>query len=503
MPQFEHLTPIYRTADIRTLETRAVAVPDPPALMERAGLAAARLAREIAGATGKRVVVFAGPGNNGGDAFVLARHLKGWWFDVVVSFSGDRAKLSPDAAAAFDAWRAAGGEVTSAIPRDDECGLVVDGLFGIGLQRDVGGTHAERVAWINAARGPVLALDVPSGIESDSGRVLGSAVRATHTITFIALKPGLLTLDGPDHCGALEVASLDLDARALLAPSGHVIGSEAIPAAFPTRRLNTHKGDYGSAGIIGGSEGMAGAAVLAGRSALNLGAGRVYVGFAASSVPAFDPVQPELMFRAADDVLALDHLTCLAVGPGLGQSQQAKRQVSTVLARPLPLVIDADALNMIGADERLGRALASRSAPAVLTPHPAEAARLLHVTTRDIQKDRVSAALEIAAAFRAGVVLKGAGSICAWPDGRWAINTSGNPGMASAGMGDVLTGFIAALLSQGASAEAALEAAVHLHGAAADALVEQGHGPVGLTASELIGAAREIVSNATRAPAQS
>ena len=289
-------------------------------------------------------------------------------------------KLSQDAQAAFDAWRAAGGDVTADMPRADECGLVVDGLFGIGLQREIGGAYAERVAWINAARARVLALDVPTGIESDSGRVLGTAVRATHTMTFIALKPGLLTLDGPDHCGALHIASLALDTRALLEPAGHVIGPEAIPAALPRRRLNTHKGDYGSTGIIGGATGMAGAAVLAGRAALNLGAGRVYVGFAALDVPAFDPVQPELMFRSADEVLALDHLTCLAAGPGLGQSAEAKRHLTAALSQALPLVIDADALNMIAADEKLAAALASRSAPAVLTPHPAEAARLLHVS---------------------------------------------------------------------------------------------------------------------------
>jgi len=255
--------------------------------------------------------------------------------------------------------------------------------------------------------------------------------------------------------------------------------------------------------VIGGAAGMAGAAVLAGRSALNLGAGRVYVGFAAPDVPAFDPVQPELMFRSAGEVLALDHLTCLAVGPGLGLSDDAKRHLQAALATALPLVIDADALNMIADDGVLGNALAGRNAPAVLTPHPAEAARLLHVTTRDIQKDRLSAAAAIARTFRAGVVLKGAGSVCAWPDGRWAINTSGNPGMASAGMGDVLTGFVAALLAQGASADAALEAAVYLHGAAGDALVEKGRGPVGLTAGELIGTAREIVSGVTRTPARS
>jgi hydroxyethylthiazole kinase-like uncharacterized protein yjeF len=505
MPGLKHDTPIYRTQEIRALESRAAGAPDKPQLMERAGLAAAELARELAGSSGKRVVVFAGPGNNGGDAFVLARHLKRWWFNVVVSFAGERGKLPPDAAAALDACLAAGGQTTPDLPPPGPCGLVVDGLFGIGLQRDVSGVYAERIQWINAAadQAPVLALDVPSGLESDSGRVLGHAVRATHTITFIALKPGLLTLEGPEHCGALHVATLDLDPRALLEPAGHVIGQDAIAAALPRRRLNTHKGDYGSVGIIGGASGMAGAAVLAGRAALKLGAGRVYVGFSAADVPAFDPVQPELMFRRADEVLALDHVTCLAVGPGLGQAQGAKAHLESALAKAVPLVLDADALNMIGADDTLARALANRSTPTVLTPHPAEAARLLHTTTASVQHDRLGAAARLAASLRAHVVLKGAGSVCARADGHWAVNTSGNPGMASAGMGDVLTGLAAALLAQGARAEDALEAAVYLHGAAADALVEKGLGPVGLVAGELIDAAREIVATLTTARARS
>lgn len=500
MHELKHDTPIYRTAEIRALEARAAAAPDKPQLMERAGLAAAELARELAGDSGKRIVVFAGPGNNGGDAFVLARHLKQWWFDASVSFSGDQGKLPPDAAAAFEAWSEAGGETTPDLPKPGPCGLIVDGLFGIGLQRDVSGAYAERIAWINEAAGRcrVLALDSPSGLESDTGRVLGCAVQATHTITFIALKPGLLTLEGPEHCGRLHLARLDLDARALLEPAGHVIGADAIPAALPRRRLNTHKGDYGSVGVIGGANGMAGAAVLAGRAALKLGAGRVYVGFAGPDVPAYDMVQPELMLRAAGEVLALDHLTCLAVGPGLGMAQDAKAHLRAALAKPVALVLDADALNLIAADEALAAALANRGTPALLTPHPAEAARLLHTTTAQVQHDRLKAATRLAASFRAHVVLKGAGSICAAPDGRWAINTSGNPGMASAGMGDVLTGLTAALLAQGCAPDCALEAAVYLHGAAADALVREGCGPAGLVAGELIDAARKLVNAAAR-----
>jgi ADP-dependent NAD(P)H-hydrate dehydratase / NAD(P)H-hydrate epimerase len=219
----------------------------------------------------------------------------------------------------------------------------------------------------------------------------------------------------------------------------------------------------------------------------------------ATDAPHVDAVQPELMLRTIDDVLALDHLSCLAVGPGLGMAPSAREHLVSALAGALPLVLDADALNLIAADTSLREALQQRGAPTLLTPHPAEAARLLGCDTREVQRSRVTAALELARSHRCGVVLKGAGSVCAWPDGRWAINTSGNPGMAAAGMGDVLTGILAALIAQGVSAEAALELGVYLHGAAADAAVASGQGPVGLTASEVTDAARSVINAATAA----
>ena len=491
-----HGTPVYRAEDIRRIESCATAAPEARHLMERAGLAAAELARDLAAGTGKSVLVFAGPGNNGGDALVLARHLKEWWFGVSVVFTGDEGKLPADAAAAFAKWRAAGGDVITEPPRAQPHALVVDGLFGIGLKRELGGRFAALVSWMDGAGAPVLALDVPSGLDSDTGRVLGCAVHAAHTITFIGLKAGVLTLEGPEHCGEVHVATLGVDAAGLVPPPGSVIGEAVLDGALPPRRLNSHKGDYGSVGIIGGARGMAGAALLAGRAALKLGAGRVYVGFADAEHPTVDPLQPELMLRRAEDVLGLHHLVSLAVGPGLGTSPAAEALVRSAIASNLPLVLDADALNLVAEHAPLRAALTGRDKPAVLTPHPAEAARLLGVTTPEVQADRVAAALELAARFGCGTVLKGTGSVCAWPDGRWAINTSGNPGMASAGMGDVLTGAIAALLAQGAGAEVALAAGVYLHGAAADAAVASGTGPLGLTASDVTDAARELFNQA-------
>ncbi len=494
MTSFPHGTLVCRTEDVRRIEALAAAQPDPPQLMERAGLAAAELARELAGGSGRPIAVFAGPGNNGGDALVLARHLKSWWFDVRVFFTGDARKLSKDATAALDAWHAAGGALAADVPRVEHCALVVDGLFGIGVQRELTGRYAALVTTINAASAPVLALDVPSGLESDSGRVLGCAVRASHTITFIALKPGLLTLDGPDHAGALHLAKLELDAPALVPCSGAVIGPESLPQALPRRKLNSHKGSFGSAAIVGGAAGMLGAALLAGRAALKVGTGRVYVGLMDERALPVDPVQPELMVRSADAALGLDQLSVLAVGPGLGVSAQSSALLAKAVQSSLPLVIDADALNLLSGDEALRSTLTDRRAATVLTPHPAEAARLLRVSTAEVQRDRIGSALALAAQYRCGVVLKGAGSVCAWPDAKWAINTSGNPGMASAGMGDVLTGIITALLAQGATAEAALTAGVYLHGAAADAAVASGRGAVGLVASEVIDAARDVLN---------
>jgi hydroxyethylthiazole kinase-like uncharacterized protein yjeF len=485
-----HNTPIYRTADVRAIETAAASAQ----LMEKAGLAAAEIAREVSGGTGKPVLVLAGPGNNGGDAFVVARHLKQWYFNVSVVFAGDESRLSADASAALRAWRAAGGVVANALPPAQDWGLVVDGIFGIGLEREVTGWHAEWIAAVNRLRAPVLALDVPSGLQSDTGRVMGCAVRATHTVTFIALKPGLLTLDGPDHCGDIRVSALGLDAQKLRPAQGFLIGAEVLNGVPAPRLRNSHKGDYGSVGVVGGDHGMVGAALLAGRAALKTGCGRVYVGLLARDAHPVDPNQPELMLRTADEVLKLGHLTCLAVGPGLGQMPDAAFYLGVALESPLPVVLDADALNLVAANARLAEALRVRSAPSLLTPHPAEAARLLGSSTREVQDDRVGAATALAARLNALVVLKGAGSVCAAPDGTWHINTTGNPGMASAGMGDVLTGIIAALLAQGADPKSALLAGVYLHGAAADHAVAGGAGPVGLTATETIDAARALLN---------
>jgi hydroxyethylthiazole kinase-like uncharacterized protein yjeF len=487
------LRPVFRTADIRAIEARAVAQASHPPLMERAGLAAAELARTLLGA-GHRVLVVAGPGNNGGDAFVVARNLKSWWFDVTVLFAGREDRLAGEAAEALSAWRAAGGITRAHWPETPRPDLVIDGLFGIGLDREVTGIEAELVARMNTNGVPVLALDVPSGLHADSGRVLGVAVRATHTGTFIALKPGLLTLDGPDHAGQVHVCDLGIDIAAPGPSHGRRLDDAVIRAALQARSANSHKGSYGNVGIIGGAEGMVGAALLAARAAAKLGAGRTFVGCLGLEAPAVDAVQPELMLRPAADVVALEGLSALAVGPGLGQSDRARVLLASAIERNVPLLLDADALNLVASDGTAAAALAARADAAVLTPHPAEAARLLGGTTAEIQRDRVESARRLAERFGAWVVLKGAGSVCATPDGHWFVNASGNPGLASAGMGDVLAGLIAALMGQGSHPLLALLAGVHLHGRAADRLLGTIGGPVGITASEVIDAARAVLN---------
>lgn len=486
------MKPIYRTTEIRRLEQTAVSL-GAGDLMARAGLASAELARKLAGNTGKRILVIAGPGNNGGDALVAARHLKAWWFQVSVVFCGDTAKLPPDAADALKSWREAGGTLLDAFPAEYQWNMVIDGLFGIGLTRELDDRHQALVEQINRCGVPVLALDVPSGLNADTGQIMGMAVHASHTLTFIAMKPGLLTANGVDCCGEIHLALLALDAPALLPPQGHLI-DRAITSVLPPRPRNSHKGLAGSAAILGGADGMVGAALLAGRAALKCGAGRVYLGLLADNTPSVDPVQPELMLHPAETLPGLPALSCLVAGPGLGQSMRASALLERLLPADLPLLLDADALNLVAASPALQTLLKNRPSPALLTPHPAEAARLLACGTAEVQNDRVSAAIALAGHFNSLVALKGAGSICAAPDGRWFVNPTGNPGMSSAGMGDVLSGIAAALLAQRVTPLDALLLAVYLHGAAADALVAEGCGPFGLTASEVADRARILLN---------
>lgn len=475
-------TAILQAPALRALEAEFANVT--PSLMERAGGCAARIALDMLGG---RALILAGPGNNGGDAFVVARRLKEAGHAPVVLLNGVPEKLPADARRAYAEWLAAGGACVSAYPAD-RFGLIIDGLFGIGLTRAIEGESAEWIEQANASGSPILALDAPSGLNALTGRVTGPVMRATRTVSFIALKPGLLTGDGPDHCGIIEVCDLGL---AVGTGDGTLITPELFHACLQPRARNSHKGSFGNVAVLGGAPGMAGAALLAGRAALRLGAGRVHVGMLEAL--AVDTEQPELMLRTPPD--ALKQATVLAIGPGLGQSAYAAELLVRTIDAAVPRIIDADGLNLLAQAPLLQGKCAVSPASTLITPHPAEAARLLGCSTENVQADRLSAALQLAQRLHAFVALKGCGTIVATPDGRWFINASGNPGLASAGTGDVLTGMLAALLAQRWPPLEAILGAVHLHGAAADACVAEGRGPIGLVASELIEPARHLLNN--------
>ncbi len=489
------LAPILDLAALRAVEARHAT----DGLMERAGAAAAAVAAALAGDRARPVVVLAGPGNNGGDAFVVARLLASAWHDVQVVFVGSPERLPPDAAAAHAAFIGAAGRVAAELPATRP-GLVVDGLLGIGISRPPEGRIAELVQWANAAQAPILALDVPTGLDAGTGSAHAPTVCATHTATFIALKPGLLTLDGPDHCGEVSVHDLGLPAPAQSA--GHRLTWDALATRLPavlTRRVrNVNKGTFGTLGLLGGSEGMGGALILAGRAAMRAGVGKVWLGFLMAAPPKLDTGMPELMLRHASMVLEAQP-DALVAGPGLGTSDAARSLLKRALDVGIPLALDADALNLIARDPALMAATQARGAPTLATPHPGEAARLLGTSIEAVQGDRLAAARELAHRLAANVVLKGAGSVLAHPDGSFDINTTGGPALATAGSGDVLCGLLGALLAQQIDARTALRYAVCLHGAAADKLVADGMGPLGVTASELPDAARALLNRAAKA----
>jgi hydroxyethylthiazole kinase-like uncharacterized protein yjeF len=465
--------PLHDVATIRRLEQLAAAALPPHTLMQRAGLAVARLALAVA-PHARTVWVACGPGNNGGDGFEAALHLQQWGKEPVVTWLGEEARAPADALASLARARAAG--VAFAPEPPAACDLVIDALLGIGSTRAPEGRLREHIERINAGGVPVLAVDLPSALDADTGAG-GVVVHATHTLSLLALKPGLFTLQGRDAAGAVWFDDLGVDAAS--EPATATLSGP--PPARP-RAHATHKGSYGDLAVIGGAPGMAGAALLAARAALHHGAGRVFVGFLDPAAPALDAAQPDLMVRPWD---GLD-LAGMAVACGCGGGEAVRRALPRAL-HARALVLDADGLNAVAADHQLAAQLEARGrrgAPTVLTPHPLEAARLLQQDTRAVQADRIAAARALAQRFGAVVVLKGSGTVIAAPDGRVQVNPTGNARLAVAGTGDVLAGWIAARLAQGEVDFDAACAAVYLHGAAADGWAEG----VPLTANALAAA---------------
>lgn len=497
-------TALYSVAEIRDIEHAALAALPAFTLMQRAGRAASDLARDILGEQPgeHRVLALAGPGNNGGDALEAAANLAYANFDVTVLMFADADKLSSDAKQAHLHAMHAGVKFDDTINAADALksapwSLIIDGLFGIGLARAIAPSLHGIVELLNSLNYRVLALDVPSGLNADTGTIVGApgiAVRASHTITFIGNKPGLHTGHGHDYAGKVSVVSLDIEPQYFTPAHARLITPDSFAGALRKRPHNSHKGSYGDVIVVGGAHGMSGAAILAATAAAKCGAGRVFAAFL-ERPPAYDPLHPELMCRLAKD---LDLATgTIIVGPGLGTSASAQDLVSKVLNTDVPIVVDADALNLIASEEDLQQQLAKRKSPTLLTPHPLEAARLLASTAAQVQLDRLVAARSLAHRFNAVVILKGSGSIIARPDGETAINTTGNSGLATAGSGDVLSGICGALMAQHLETWTVALNATWLHGHAADQLVAQGTGPIGLTASELIPVVRTALNRLT------
>ena len=513
-------TPLFSVNQVRAIESAHKQID----LMRRAGKAAAEfLIRRTR--SDARVVLFAGPGNNGGDALACAAELAVAGYAPVVVLLGDPEKFGADAARAWrrvdevhlaagatpspqegEGWgegevgaknnpsaphqspspphppglKRRGGEivVTREIPAAISADWIVDGLFGIGLKRPLQGVYSDAARAIATARAngtTVLALDVPSGIDADTGALVGDvAVVADHTVAFLALRPGLLTGPAVDYVGAVHCEPLgaELGINSLTQPVARALGSAYIDVTRVSATTNAHKGSHGTCVILGGATGMLGAALLASRAAMRCGAGKVKLGWLADPAPQVDPQMPEVMMAKAAELVATA-CDSLVIGCGLGVSGEAVRLLSAALKRDVPIIVDADALNLIAQSAELATLMQRRQSPTVITPHPAEAARLLGCSTAAVQADRLHAAADLAKGYCCIAVLKGAGTVVCCAAGT-TINATGNPLLATAGTGDVLAGMIGALLAQGYAAATAARLAVCLHGAAADAMRERG-----------------------------
>jgi len=473
------------TADqVRALDRHAIDDLHIPSytLMTRAGEAALGILRSC-WPSAQHIAVVCGPGNNGGDGYVLARLARAQRLDVVAIGVHEPARLQGDARRAHDDFVAAGGTV---VGWHADClrgaDVIVDAIFGVGLSRAVAGVAAEAISTINESGRHVLALDIPSGLHADTGEILGVAVRAARTLAFIGLKLGFYLGEGPNCTGVVMWDGLDLPPAALA--HGNVaatrIAEPAIAELLPPRRRTAHKGQQGSLLVIGGNIGMAGAARMTGEAALRAGAGLVTVATRHENVPAIVGARPELMCRgvaSAGELMELiDRADVIALGPGLGQDEWSKTMFDTAMRTERRAVVDADALNLLAQAPRT-------NAHWILTPHPGEAARLLGKTAVEVQCDRLGAARGIVQRYGGTVVLKGAGTLVVTDDERPAICDRGNPGMATGGMGDVLTGVIAGIVAQTHDLAAAARVGVLVHALAGDMAARRGER--GLLATDL------------------
>jgi NAD(P)H-hydrate epimerase len=494
MPEQDYI-PLYTAAQVRELDRLAIEAGSIPGyqLMCRAGQALADcIARTWPAAS--KVCVLCGPGNNGGDGYVVARLLRAVGIDVQVLSLSDPDKLKGDAAQAAQDYMAQGGQCspfTGALVEPVD--LLVDALLGTGLDRPVEGDFRSAIEALNSQSAPVLAADIPSGLHADSGRVLGVAIQAQRTLTFIGRKRGLYTGAGVCHAGQVEFDDLAVPADIYQdqVADTHLIKQPALGPMARPRAADAHKGHFGHVLIVGGNRGMSGAARLAAETAARCGAGLVSVATCPEHAAVLNTGCPELMVHAIEQPADLQPLlgraSVVVVGPGLGQTTWSRALFERVLDSGLPLVVDADALNMLARDAR-------QRDNWILTPHPGEAGRLLQQTVEVIEQDRFAALRQLVDRYRGVAVLKGAGSLIATGEGPIHLCARGNPGMASGGMGDVLSGVLGALLAQGLGVFEAASAGVFLHARSAD-LVAAETGERGLLASDLIPVLRGLVND--------
>jgi hydroxyethylthiazole kinase-like uncharacterized protein yjeF len=457
---------LYDVDATRLIEQSAASALPGGTLMQRAGLAVARLAMALAPHS-QRIWIACGSGNNGGDGLAAAVHLQRWGKAPIVTWLGQAQTAPHDAANSYRKAREA--EVSFSETPPDDCDLCIDALLGIGTK--VSQSSSRLSTWmdaINAHRGRVLAVDLPSGLLANTGVAAPHSVMADHTLCLLTLKPGLFTAQGRDRAGTVWLDDLGIDKNtcaSALAPAPTAWLASAV--AEEVRQHDTHKGSYGDVAVVGGTTGMTGACLLAAAGALHAGAGRVYVCLLDTGSLHVDVGQPELMLRAVD---TLD-LRAMTIVCGCGGGDEIREPLPKILAKSANLVIDADALNALARDTQLQAQLVARgrrNAPTVITPHPLEAARLLGTSVTQVQGDRLAACQELALRFNCTVVLKGSGTVITAPNQIPVINPTGNARLASAGSGDVLAGMIGARLATGLAAPGAASQAVYRHGLTAD-----------------------------------
>jgi ADP-dependent NAD(P)H-hydrate dehydratase / NAD(P)H-hydrate epimerase len=480
---------LYCTAQVRALDAYAIEELGIPGytLMKRAGEAALRYLR-TRWPMAHRIVIVCGGGNNGGDGYVLARFAQAAGLTVTSLAAVPPDQLRGDARQACEDLKGSGGQIHTFTPGLlGEGDVIVDALLGTGLHGGVREDLAHVIREINSAGRPVFALDVPSGLDSDTGVPLGDTVRADCTVTFVGLKTGLFIGDGPEFAGTVFFDDLEISPPASpeFKPGLERIIDSEIQRALPRRPRASHKGNFGRVLIVGSGSGMPGAVRLSGEACLRVGAGLVTVAVAPENVPAISAGRPELICLQLTDVSvleeAIEKAEVIAIGPGLGRTHWAREALQVVLGSDKPLVVDADALNLIA------EAGTQPRDNWILTPHPGEAGRLLDVATEQIQANRLAALERLVERYGGVVVLKGAGTLVGTKERIPALCERGNPGMASAGTGDVLTGAIAGILAQCRDSWLAARVGVLVHAMAGDAAARTGER--GLLASDV---AREL-----------